>query len=205
MNNATTLEDQVICSYGYTKADILGTYTFTGNSKYDVAQSDPKVVIAPSDNEDHALVVYDMFSTTHCFDDVSTYGYTYVPNAFTKFYADFDFDSGILTVFGDAVGAFDPALCDACAYGPGDDDEFTFAFATAGNGVLLDNVYMYGTSLGTWDIVLPGATLTRTDTAYAYTEPSPDPDPAPDPGTTSAKRKAVKVTKFVRVNPPKVK
>lgn len=172
VNNALTIEDQVLCSFGYTAAAILGTYTFTGTSNYSVAQNDPKVVIAPSGKADHQFVVYDLFATTACLDDLAGYGYPYVPNAYTKFFADFDPDSGILTVYGDEIGTVPSLGATVGAYGPGDDDEFTFAFASAGNGVLVDNVYIYGTQgIGTWDVVLPGAQLTRTATTYEYTEP----------------------------------
>ena len=174
VNNALELEDVALCSYGYTLGAILGTYTFTGTSQYGVGQNDPKVVIAPSDKAGHDVMIYDMFLTTQCFADLeSLYGLTFVPNAFSKFYADFDVDSGMLTVFGDVIGSF-PALGEvAGAYGDGDDDEFLVAFPSAGNGVLASNVYMYFKSGGTWDVVLPGAVLTRTSTSYDYTEPAP--------------------------------
>lgn len=176
VNDALEIEDQVLCSFGYTDADVLGTYTFAGASYWGVDQNDPKVVIAPSDDEDYAFVVYDLFSNTHCLDDLADYGYTFVPDDFTKFYADFDFDSGILTVYGDHIGTV-PGLGkpDVGAYGPGDDDEFTFAFTSSGNGVLMDNVYLYGGGVGTWDTLLPGGLLTRTATTYEYTEPAPAP------------------------------
>lgn len=187
VNNELVIEDQVLCSYGYTLDAILGTYTFTGTSEYGVNQNDTKVVIAPSDKSAHDVVVYDMFLTTGCLDDLAGYGLTYVPSAFVKFYADFDVDSGMLTVYGDMIGRVTQLAEYVYAVGEGDDDEFQIAFSSPGNGVLVSDVYIYFKSGGTWDTVLPGATLTRTSTSYAYTEPAS----APAPSKKAVKKGAV--------------
>ena len=175
VNNAVDLENVALCSYGYKPADILGTYTFVGTSKYGVDQNETAVIITTSDKADFDYVVYDLFAATHCFDDVVNYSLTYIPDAFTKYYANFDVDGGVFTVYGNHVGSVS-GVYDAFAYGAGEDDEFNFAFTAPGTGTLLDNVYMYiGGGVGVWDIVYPGATLTRTSTDHDYTEPAPAP------------------------------
>ena len=169
VNNAATIEDQVFCSYGYTAADILGTYTFAGTSQYAGNQAEDKVVIAPSDDKDYDLVVYDLFKSTTCLDDLDTW----TPDSFTKFYADFDLDSGVLTVYGDkiGVGVYKGKEYVVGALGGGENDEFVFNVVAPGQAVLGGTVYMYLYNGGTWDRVTAGA-LTRTATTYAYTEPA---------------------------------
>ena len=168
-NNAYSVESHVFRSYGYTTDAVLGTYTFSGYAQYAEDQSEPKVVIAPSDDEDYDLVVYDLFASTTCLDDLDAY----TPDAYTKFYADFDTDSGTLTVYGDKIGegVYKGKTYTIGALGGGDDDEFTFNVPAAGTAVLTSTVYMYLYNGGTWDAVISGI-LSRTDTAYEYTEPS---------------------------------
>jgi hypothetical protein len=169
VNKEFTIEDQVFCSYGYKTADILGTYTFAGTSQYAGAQAEDKVVIAPSDDKDYDLVVYDLFKSTTCLNDLDSW----TPDSFTKFYADFDVDSGVLTVYGDkiGVGVYSGKEYTVGALGDGEDDEFVFNVVAPGQAVLGGTVYMYLYKGGTWDRVTSG-TLTRTATTYAYTEPA---------------------------------
>ena len=182
-------------SYGYTLADITGTYTFEGTAQYAGAQAEAAVVIAPSDDEDYDLMVYDLFKSTTCFDDLAAYGFPYVSDPFTKFYADFDPDFGILTVYGDWIGAAVGSASLPCgAFGGGDDDEFHFDVPAAGYAVLADPpIYMYvDGGVGTWDRIRSGE-LVRTSTDYTYVEPAdPDPDPAPAPSLKSLKKDASK-------------
>lgn len=175
-NKPIELENILFCSYGYTDAAVLGTYDFEYSTYYGVDGAETKIVIAPSDDDDYDLMIYDMFQATTCFDDLVGYSGGYTPNAFTKLYADFDKDSGILTVYGDQIGVGNYKGTDypACAYGGGDDDEFLFVVPAPGNILLNDVVYMYLSGLGTWDRVIEG-TLTRTSTDYAYTEPAAAP------------------------------
>ena len=169
VNKEFTIEDQVFCSYGYKTADILGTYTFAGTSQYAGAQAEDKVVIAPSDDKDYDLVVYDLFKSTTCLNDLDSW----TPDSFTKFYADFDVDSGVLTVYGDkiGVGVYNGKEYVVGALGAGEYNEFVFNVTAPGQAVLGGTVYMYLYNGGTWDRVTAGA-LTRTATTYAYTEPA---------------------------------
>jgi hypothetical protein len=183
------------CSYGYTLADVLGTYTFAGTSKYAGPQTDSKVVIAPSDDEDYDVMIYDLFHETTCLNDLTSY----TPDPFTKFYATVDFDSGIMVVYGDAIGegVYNSADYYIVAFGEGEEGEFTCSIPASGKIVLNSTVYMLLYGLGSWDSISAG-TLTRTDTAYDYTEPTPDPAPAPAPAKRAAKKVGNKNLKSLR-------
>ncbi len=170
-------------SYGYDETAVLGTYSFSGMSKYAGAQTESKVVIAPCKEADaeHDFIVYDLFKSTTCLNDLDAWN----PDSWTKFYADFDPDAGIFTVFGDLIGTGTYKGIDypVGALGGGDEDEFTFSVPAPGYLVLTSTVYMYMVAEdgGTWDVVSEGE-LTRTSDDYSYTEPSTGgstPDPAP--------------------------
>ena len=193
VNNALDLEDVALCSYGYTLADILGTYTFSGTSQYAGPQADAKVVICPSDDKDYDVMIYDLFSSTTCLDDLAAW----YPDDFTKFYGTFDGDTGTLTVFGDiiGIGQYGSSYYYVGALGAGEDDEFHFAVPSPGNLILSDTVYMYLVNGGTWDRILSG-TLTRTATTYEYTEPAPAPSPVKKNGIQRTGKKDV--TKFIK-------
>ena len=188
-NNALVIEDVLFCSYGYTKAAVLGTYNFTYSTYYGVDGAESGIVIAPSDDKDYDLMIYDMFQATPCFDDLVGYSGGYTPNDFTKLYADFDPDSGVLTVYGDQIGVGNYKGTDypACAFGEGEDNEFLFVVPAPGNILLNDTVYMYLYGLGSWDYVVEGA-LTRTALTYDYTEPAPAPSTVKKPAAKNLKK-----------------
>lgn len=208
-NTNESISHSYSVSYGYTLADITGTYTFAGNAKWAGPQADTKVVIAPSDDEDADLMIYDLFKETTCLDDLAdSFGlpaaYGFVPSEFTKFYADFDVDLGILTVYGAKIGTFLGGQVGVYAISQASEDQsFTFAVPAAGNAELQDEVIMYvnHNQVGIWDRVQSG-TLTRTSADYSYVEPGADPAPDPEPTSVLPKSKGNRIpTDFIKTEP----
>ena len=168
VNNALDLEDVALCSYGYTLADILGTYsgTVTGYRAGDAAEA--KVVVAPSDDKDYDVVIYDLFKS------FSTVGLTsYTPLDYTSFYGVFDPDTGVIVLDGDAIAV---ATLSAYSFNGyvvtwNEAGEVVFNVPKAGQLVLGGELDVDLYKLGTWDYII-GAQYARTSTSYEFTVPS---------------------------------
>lgn len=196
-NSNNAIGHSYLVSYNYSLDDITGTYSFTGASYYGASVDEPEVIIAPSDDEDYDLMVFDLFKSTTCLDDFVSYnaGHPYTPYPSTKFYADFDMDLGILTIYGDNIGEIEnyQIPVHVAALGNGEGDSFSFSVPAAGEANLAESIYMYIIEMSkTWDMVIEGA-FTRTSPDYVIPNPDPDPDPDPDPEPTAkSKSKLVK-------------
>ena len=103
-NNAFEAEDAYFHSYGYTLADIVGTYTFTAESAYGNGPQEGTMTIAESDNAEYGNVMFTEIFGTECQYNV---------------YATFDMVSGTLTI---------PSLQ---LYGVG--EKYLYAFCSSDN------------------------------------------------------------------------
>ena len=103
-NNAFEAEGAYFCSYGYTLADIVGTYTFTAESAYGNGPQEGTLTIAESDNAEYGNVMFTEIFGTECQYNV---------------YATFDMVSGTLTI---------PSLQ---LYGVG--EKYMYAFCSSDN------------------------------------------------------------------------
>ena len=83
VNNAFEAEDAYFHSYGYTLADIVGSYTYSAASAYDDSPQTGTWTITESDNAEKGNVMFTEMYSTPCVKNV---------------YADFDMVSGTLTV-----------------------------------------------------------------------------------------------------------
>ena len=171
VNNALTIEDQVFCSYGYALTDILGTYsgTVTGYRVGDAAEA--KVVVAPSDDKDYDVVIYDLFKS------FSTVGLTsYTPLDYTSFYGVFDPDAGVIVLDGDAIAeaTLSAYSFDGYVVTWNEAGEVVFNVPKAGQLVLGGELDVDLYKLGTWDYILD-AQYARTSTSYEFTKPSSAP------------------------------
>ena len=103
-NNAFEAEDAYFHSYGYTLADIVGTYAFTAESAYGNGPQEGTLTIAESDNAEYGNVMFTEIFGTECQYNV---------------YATFDMASGTLTI---------PSLQ---LYG--EDEKYMYAFCSSDN------------------------------------------------------------------------
>ena len=109
-NNAFEAEGAYFCSYGYTLADIVGTYTFTAESAYGNGPQEGTMTIAESDNAEYGNVMFTEIFGTECQYNV---------------YATFDMVSGTLTI---------PSLQ---LYGVG--SKYMYAFCSSDNSGNISN------------------------------------------------------------------
>ena len=82
-NNAFEAENAYFCSYGYTLADIVGTYQYSCNSAYSGEPVSGTWTIVESDNPEKGNVMFTEMYSTECLANV---------------YADFNTVSGTLTI-----------------------------------------------------------------------------------------------------------
>ena len=160
-------------SYGYTLADIVGTYTLNADTQYAGKYTNAGVVIAPApaddeDFEDSDLAIYNLFNGMPCCDDIdvfvplpTVFGACLNPhNGVLKFdwydaigmgaYADWEFEGYVLALSMDTA-----------------DNTFSFQMPSKGNLVLADVLSIYLNGAGTWDRYRAGTTtLVRTSTEY---------------------------------------
>ena len=155
----------VIYSYGYKLEDFTGTYTFAATAQYGGAQAEASVVIAPDPEDEDYLMIYNLFKSTTCLDDIDSFEYYGEP-----LYATFNVDNGIVNVEMDAIGEGAIAkynwagdvLALAFDY---DDNSFDFQMPAVGTLELQNVVYLYLDGLGWWDLYAEG-TLTRISEDY---------------------------------------
>ena len=163
-------------SYGYTLADIVGTYTLNADTQYAGKYTNAEVVIAPApaddeDFEDSDLAIYNLFKGMPCCDDIdvfepisSVFGASFNPhNGNLHFdwygvvgmgsYADWNFEGYVLAITMET-----------------EDNTFSFQMPSKGNLVLSNTLAIYLNGKdggGTWDRYRPGTTtLVRTSTEY---------------------------------------
>ena len=171
VNNALTIEDQVFCSYGYALTDILGTYSGTVTGYRAGAAAEAKVVVAPSDDKDYDVVIYDLFKS------FSTVGLTsYTPLDYTSFYGVFDPDAGVIVLDGDAIAeaTLSAYSFDGYVVTWNEAGEVVFNVPKAGQLVLGGELDVDLYKLGTWDYIID-AQYARTATSYEFTKPSSAP------------------------------
>ena len=155
----------VIYSYGYKLEDFTGTYTFAATAQYGGAQAEASVVIAPDPEDEDYLMIYNLFKSTTCLDDIDSFEYYGEP-----LYATFNVDNGIVNVEMDAIGEGAIAkynwagdvLALSFDY---DDNSFDFQMPAVGTLELQNAVYLYLDGLGWWDLYAEG-TLTRISEDY---------------------------------------
>ena len=186
-NNAFTTifetEDEVqvngnyFYSYGYKPEQLYGSYTFDGEAYYAGPQRETKVVIGPCTDEDALeegfnVVVYDLFKSQTCTDDLTAYS----PFDYTVFYGVFNQHSGELVLDGDAIGIGLHSTYGwknyVCIWNE-ETGKIPFLMPEAGTLYLTSEVSVVLYKLGTWDAILEG-TLSKFSDDYTFEIPEED-------------------------------
>lgn len=177
-NTSNAMEQRYLYSYGYTLADLCGTWTLTATTEYAGTYKNQNVIIAPAptSDEDYTgldVAIYNLFEGTPCCNDLDSFEYM---NA--AFGATFDGDTGMLDLaWYDAIGVGALARYDWNNYVfalclDTEDNTFGFSMPEKGKLVLNDVISVYLNKLGTWD-VYQAATLVKTSDDYSVPNAAP--------------------------------
>lgn len=179
-NSNTAFEVGYLYSYAYNLEDIFGTYKLLAVTQYAGKYEEAEVIIAPApeddeDYEDMDVIIYNLFKSTPCCDDLDEF-----TNYNTPFGATFDEDFGILK-FGwyDAIGfghLESNSWTDYVLALSFNTDDYTFSFQqpVQGTFVLQDLIAIYCNSLGTWDRYSTDTQLVKISDDYDIPE---EPEP----------------------------
>ncbi len=172
-NGNAALEHSYLYSYNYDITDILGTYTFSGETHY-AGPQESTVIIAPDPEGESEtdVLIYDLFKDFTAVDDIDGFEAFGDPLA-----ASVDLDGGILSIHYDAIGIgvlnqygwqnyVLAAKVGETAY-----EDFRFSIPEAGKMELMDQINIVLYQLGTWDYYTDGM-LVRTSAEYTVPETS---------------------------------
>ena len=172
-NGNAALEHSYLYSYNYDITDVLGTYTFSGETYY-AGPQESTVIIAPDPEGESEtdVLVYDLFKDFTAVDDIDGF------QAFGKpLAASVDLDGGILSIEYDAIGLgvlneyeWEGYVL-AAKVGETAYENFRFSIPEAGKMELIDQINVVLYQLGTWDYYTDGM-LVRTSTDYTVPESS---------------------------------
>ena len=172
-NGNAALEHSYLYSYNYDITDILGTYTFSGETYY-AGPQESTVIIAPDPEGESEtdVLVYDLFKDFTAVDDIDGFQAFGDPLA-----ASVDLDGGILSIEYDAIGLgvlneyeWEGYVL-AAKVGETAYENFRFSIPEAGKMELIDQINVVLYQLGTWDYYTDGM-LVRTSTDYTVPESS---------------------------------
>lgn len=181
-------------SYGYTRDQFCGIYNLSGDADAAGPQSGEGIVIAPDPEDEFGVIIYDLFKSTTCLDDLQTYVSN--PEQITK--GKVNIHNGNITVEPFVIGlAADsrygiPANTYTLAADV-DSEDLSFILQMPQPGVIQSTgvIYMYLYGLGYWDVYL-SLTLTKTGEYVAPVVPeTPEATPA-SISLSSIKKKGIK-------------
>ena len=172
-NGNAALEHSYLYSYNYDITDILGTYTFSGETYY-AGPQESTVIIAPDPEGESEtdVLVYDLFKDFTAVDDLDGFQAFDTPLA-----ASVDLDGGVLSIHFDAIGI---GLLNqygwqnyvlAAKVGETAYEDFRFSIPEVGKMELIDQINVVLYQLGTWDFYTDGM-LVRTSADYTVPEAS---------------------------------
>ncbi len=183
-NNEFALEP-FLFSYGYQLEQFFGTYSFVGVTNNAGEQAATTVVIAPDDEVENGVIIYDLLNVTE--DLMAPLPWTPQP---------YNVTSGIVDVHGGLISIEDPFFLGYATYqgqaiktfGYNFGDPMLLQMPQPGTMKLASTIYVYLNGLGYWDVYIDG-TLTKTSDSYEYTLPE-----------TTASLQSYHNTEFISVN-----